>query len=123
MTRPITTMKTAVSLPTELYEKLEVFRAERGLSRSGAVTEAIARYVSAHGEELTARIDAALGVLDGLPRAEDDVAGEAARRDGAERVFSRLDREEGVYPPPRAVRQRESKARARRRDAQRPARP
>ncbi len=39
-------MKTAVSLPDELFERAEIEAAKRGMSRSGFYAEAIKSYIS-----------------------------------------------------------------------------
>jgi len=105
MARPTTTTKTAVSLPTTLYERLEAVRTERGLSRSGAVAEAVAAYVSRNDADLTARIDAALDGIEGGGPHADDAAQDRFSLAAAHRTFARLDAEDGAYPPPRAVRE------------------
>lgn len=107
MTRPTTSTKTAISLPTALYERLESVRTERGLSRSGAVAEAVAEYVSKNAADLTARIDAALDGIEVRGEQADDATRDGFQLSSAQRTFARLDAEDGAYPPPRAVRESE----------------
>lgn len=66
-------MKTAISLPDDLFEIAERLAAERGISRSELYATALRKYLEAHArEDLLERIDAACERLDtSLP---DDLA-------------------------------------------------
>lgn len=71
-------MKTAISLPDELFAIAEQFAARRGLSRSELYATALREYIEAHGDDgLVNRINAVCEAVDtSLPR---DLA-DAARR-------------------------------------------
>ncbi len=52
-------MKTAISLPDDLFAAAEALAARLGVSRSGLVATALAEYVAKHqGRQVTARLDA-----------------------------------------------------------------
>jgi metal-responsive CopG/Arc/MetJ family transcriptional regulator len=71
-------MKTAVSVPNDVYEKAERLAKREGRSRSEVYSAALREYVARHSpDELTASIDAALA----------DV-GDSATLDGFVRVAS-----------------------------------
>lgn len=51
-------MKTAISIPEELFESGERFARERGMSRSELYATALRRYLVEHrGERITERLD------------------------------------------------------------------
>ena len=55
-------MKTAISIPEELFESGEEFARERGMSRSELYTTALRRYLEEHrGEMVTERLDEIYG--------------------------------------------------------------
>jgi metal-responsive CopG/Arc/MetJ family transcriptional regulator len=57
-------MKTAVSVPNDVFEKAERLAKREGRSRSDVYSSALREYVARHSpEELTASIDAALAEL------------------------------------------------------------
>jgi metal-responsive CopG/Arc/MetJ family transcriptional regulator len=57
-------MKTAISLPDELFEAVERIVRQSGRRRSAVYAEALREYVSRHSsDEITAAIDAALEEL------------------------------------------------------------
>lgn len=61
-------MKTAISLPDEVFEEAEALAGRLGKSRSQLYAEAIAEYVARHDvETVTERMDRALESLDGTP--------------------------------------------------------
>ncbi|MES2176717.1 MAG: ribbon-helix-helix protein, CopG family [Gemmatimonadota bacterium] len=71
-------MKTAISLPDDLYAEAEALARSLGKSRSGLVAEALAEYVAKHRHaEVTERLNAVYAVEDGRP---DSFLVEAARR-------------------------------------------
>lgn len=58
-------MKTAVSVPDEVFEKAEALAARLGTSRSELYATALAEYVARHDEsEVTDRLDAVYGELE-----------------------------------------------------------
>ncbi|MDO8336844.1 MAG: hypothetical protein Q7T15_01150 [Microcella sp.] len=58
-------MKTAISLPDELFTRAERAAASRGISRSQLYASAVARYLDELGEEQETReIDVALALAD-----------------------------------------------------------
>jgi metal-responsive CopG/Arc/MetJ family transcriptional regulator len=71
-------MKTAISIPEELFESAEEFARGRGISRSELYTTALRHYLGEQlGEMITERLDAIYGQeTDGLDR---DVARLQAR--------------------------------------------
>lgn len=71
-------MKTAVSIPDELFERAERLARRTKKSRSKLFSDAIAEYVARHApEEVTEAMDAALKKLD---HQRDDFVSFAARR-------------------------------------------
>jgi hypothetical protein len=63
-------MKTAVSIPDEIYEEAEAFAKRHDMARSQLYAEALAEYLAQHDPEtLTARINAA---VDACPLTSDD---------------------------------------------------
>ena len=71
-------MKTAISLPDDLFAEADSLARSLGKSRSGLVAEALAEYVAKHRHaEVTERLNAVYAVEDG--RLEPDLV-EAARR-------------------------------------------
>jgi metal-responsive CopG/Arc/MetJ family transcriptional regulator len=55
-------LKTAISIPEELFESGEEFARERGMSRSELYTTALRRYLEKHrGEMVTERLDEIYG--------------------------------------------------------------
>jgi hypothetical protein len=55
-------VKTAISIPEELFESGEEFARERGMSRSELYTTALRRYLEEHrGEMVTERLDEIYG--------------------------------------------------------------
>lgn len=71
-------MKTAISLPDDLFREAESLAKSLGKSRSGLVAEALAEYVAKHRHaEVTERLNAVYAVEDG--RLDPDLV-EAARR-------------------------------------------
>lgn len=69
-------MKTAVSVPNDVFQKAERLAKREGRSRSEVYSAALREYVARHSpEELTASIDAALAEL-----------GDAAQPDGFARA-------------------------------------
>ena len=71
-------MKTAVSVPNDVFEKAERLAKREGRSRSDVYSSALREYVARHSpDELTASIDAALAEL-----------GDAAMSDGFVRAAS-----------------------------------
>jgi metal-responsive CopG/Arc/MetJ family transcriptional regulator len=55
-------VKTAISIPQELFETGEEFARERGMSRSELCTTALRRYLEEHrGEMVTERLDEIYG--------------------------------------------------------------
>ena len=58
-------MKTAISLPDDLFAIAETFAAERGLSRSQLYATALREYIDSHRhEDLVERIDAVCDEVD-----------------------------------------------------------
>lgn len=71
-------MKTAISIPDDLYESADAVAAKLGLSRSALYAHAIAEYVAKFAdEELTARLNA---VYAEQPASRDRAVREAAKR-------------------------------------------
>ncbi len=71
-------MKTAISLPDDLFKAADTLARSLGKSRSGLVAEALAEYVAKHRHaEVTERLNAVYAVEDG--RLDPDLR-EAARR-------------------------------------------
>ncbi|CAN5900557.1 ribbon-helix-helix domain-containing protein [soil metagenome] len=71
-------MKTAISLPDDLFSEAEALARRLGKSRSGLVAEALAEYVAKHRHaEVTERLNAVYAVDDGRL---DPFLVEAARR-------------------------------------------
>ncbi|MFP3940349.1 MAG: ribbon-helix-helix domain-containing protein [Thermoanaerobaculia bacterium] len=63
-------MKTAISLPDDVFEEAEELARRLGKSRSQLYAEAIEEYVARHDvETVTERMDRALEALDGTPDA------------------------------------------------------
>jgi hypothetical protein len=59
-------MKTAISIPEELFESAEQFARGRGMSRSELYATALRQYLEAHrGEMITERLDEIYGVEPG----------------------------------------------------------
>jgi len=70
-------MKTAVSIPDEVFERAERLARRTEKSRSRLFSDAIAEYVARHAsEEVTEAMDAALNTLD---HQRDDFVSSAAR--------------------------------------------
>ena len=66
-------MKTAISLPDELGHAADLFAAQRDMSRSELYAKALAEYLQRHKhEDLTEKINAVLGTMDG----DKDASGE-----------------------------------------------
>lgn len=58
-------MKTAVSIPDDLYERAEVLRRRSGRSRSEIFSRALAAYLAQHApDEVTEAMDRAVATLD-----------------------------------------------------------
>ena len=71
-------MKTAISLPDDLFSEADLLAKRLGKSRSGLVAEALAEYVAKHRHaKVTERLNAVYAVEDG--RLDPDLI-EAARR-------------------------------------------
>ena len=71
-------MKTAISLPDDLFSEADSLARSLGKSRSGLVAEALAEYVAKHRHaKVTERLNAVYAVEDG--RLDPDLI-EAARR-------------------------------------------
>jgi len=71
-------MKTAISLPDEVFEAAERYARRVGKSRSRVYAEALAEYLARHGpDEVTAAMNA---VVDEVGEVADGFAGAAARR-------------------------------------------
>ena len=71
-------MKTAVSIPDEVFERAERLARRTKKSRSRLFSDALAEYVARHAsEEVTEAMDAALSKLD---HQRDDFVSFAARR-------------------------------------------
>lgn len=71
-------MKTAISLPDDLFAEVDSLAKTLGKSRSGLVAEALAEYVAKHRHsEVTERLNAVYAVEDG---GLDSYLVEAARR-------------------------------------------
>lgn len=71
-------MKTAVSIPDEVFEKVERLARRAGRSRSAVYSAALREYVARHGtEEVTEAMDRVCAELSGDP---DAFASVAARR-------------------------------------------
>ena len=71
-------MKTAISLPDDLFSEADALAKSLGKSRSGLVAEALAEYVAKHRHaKVTERLNAVYAVEDG--RLDPDLI-EAARR-------------------------------------------
>jgi metal-responsive CopG/Arc/MetJ family transcriptional regulator len=71
-------MKTAISLPNDVFAQADALARRTQKSRSQLVCEALREYVSRHAEdEVTARLDRTLGALDEAP--DGFVAAAAAR--------------------------------------------
>lgn len=59
-------MKTAVSIPNELFESAEGFARRRGMTRSELYARALREYLQEHrGQEITERLDEVYGGEDG----------------------------------------------------------
>lgn len=72
-------MKTAVSVPNDVFEKAERLAKREGRSRSDVYSSALREYVARHSpDELTASIDAALGELGGAAISDGFVRAAAA---------------------------------------------
>ncbi len=79
-------MKTAISIPDEVFRDAERLAERLDLSRSQLYSEAVAEYVSSHDREtVTERLDAVLAGLD-VGDGEDRFV-----RETVERVLSRVD--------------------------------
>lgn len=75
-------VKTAVSLPEDLYRRLDEIAARRCMSRSKVLAEALAEYVAhADGEELSRQLEAAYGNPTPEEVAEDEALLRASRRE------------------------------------------
>jgi hypothetical protein len=77
-------MKVAISIPDEVFRRIELAAKRRGISRSELLTEAAAAFLDEHaGREVTASYDRAFG-SDGAGVASDDeidaFRGQATRR-------------------------------------------
>ena len=71
-------MKTAISLPDDLFSEVDALAKSLGKSRSGLVAEALAEYVAKHRHaDVTKRLNAVYAVDDGRL---DPFLAEAARR-------------------------------------------
>ena len=71
-------MKTAISIPDDVFAGAERLAKRKKKSRSQLYTEAVREYVARHdAEEVTAAINR---VVDALPQARDPFVGAAARR-------------------------------------------
>jgi len=71
-------MKTAISIPDELFAAADVLAQKLDMSRSRLIATALAEYVAKHrAGKVTERLDAVYGVEDGRA---DDTARSAARR-------------------------------------------
>lgn len=71
-------MKTAVSIPDEVFEKVERLARRAGRSRSEVFSAALAEYVARHApDEVTDAMDRVCAAIDGQ---EDAFVGAAARR-------------------------------------------
>jgi metal-responsive CopG/Arc/MetJ family transcriptional regulator len=71
-------MKTAVSIPDDLYARAEALRRRMGRSRSEIFSRALAAYVAQHAhDEVTEAMDRAVAAIDEAP---DAFAREAGRR-------------------------------------------
>ena len=72
-------MKTAISLPDDLFELAEDFARDRGISRSALFTTALREYLLVHRTDaLTERINAVCAEVD--TRLPDDLANVARRK-------------------------------------------
>lgn len=61
-------MKTAVSIPDEIFESAEALASRLGISRSQLYATALARLIAEHEcSQVTARLDALYGDIDGEP--------------------------------------------------------
>jgi len=71
-------MKTAVSLPDDLFQSAEALAKRLGLSRSGLFAAALAEFVAKHrASRVTERLDAVYGAEPDRP---DAVVGRVSRR-------------------------------------------
>ena len=80
-------VKTAISLPNELFERLEMAAAAECLSRSALVALALERYFE-RGPTLTELIDSAIESLSDEERAEEVAVADAATNRSLERLRS-----------------------------------
>jgi metal-responsive CopG/Arc/MetJ family transcriptional regulator len=72
-------MKTAVSVPNDLFTQVDALARRTRRSRSEVYSAALREYVSRHDpDEVTTRLDEVVAALDGAP--PDPFAAEAARR-------------------------------------------
>lgn len=63
-------MKTAISLPDDLFAKAEKYASEHGLSRSALVAEALREYIQQHRSiDITQKINETISYI-GQPRDE-----------------------------------------------------
>jgi hypothetical protein len=84
-------MKTAISVPDPVFARVEHHARRLGLSRSEFFARAATRWADElEGDEVTAAIDAALEAAEVVGAGENDEFLRAA----AQRMFSRLDRDE-----------------------------
>jgi len=73
-------MKTAVSVPDDLFERVDRLARQAGRSRSEVYSAALREYVERHSpDEVTRALDRVIGRLGGSA-ADDDFAVRAARR-------------------------------------------
>ena len=71
-------MKTAISVPDDVFERAERFAKQTGRSRSELFSSAMAQYLASHDpESVTKAIDRVVAALD---QPVDDFTAEAARR-------------------------------------------
>ena len=65
------TMKTAISVPDDVFESADELADELGLSRSALYSTAMAEYLAKHrGADITARLNEVYGEVDGRLPAE-----------------------------------------------------
>ena len=67
-------MKTAISIPDELYQRLEAVRAQMGISRSQVIQQALAEWLRPHSDTaVTACIDRVIEKLGDAARLDPDL--------------------------------------------------
>ena len=77
-------MKTAISIPDDLFAAADVLAAKLGMSRSGLIAAALAEYIARHRVgRVTERLDAVYGVEDSKP--------DASVRSAGRRILRRSD--------------------------------